>query len=75
VLSSNTPNGSWGIVQGQPTQDAAVLSSNTPTAVGGLFKSCLHRGAPEIPVLPSLPSRREGREITKTEGAGRRLIG
>jgi hypothetical protein len=30
-----------------------------------------NRGGPEIPVLPSLPSRREGRGITKPEGSGR----
>jgi hypothetical protein len=31
--------------------------------VGGWFRANLHSGATGIPGFPSLPSRREGREI------------
>ena len=38
----NPPNGSWGIVQIQPTKKCATETAEIPpTAVGGLFRSCL----------------------------------
>jgi hypothetical protein len=43
---SNTTNGSWWIVQIQPTHNGQHKNREIPpTAVGGLFRSCLFNGS------------------------------
>ena len=61
----NPPNGSWGIVQVQPTNNEADLLI-PPTAVGGYFKSNLHE--PRRPDLNDPPTAVGGIRINRDCG-------
>ncbi len=71
----NTTHGSGWIVQVQPTNESGSTASwNTTHGSGWIVQAHPTWRGTRDSVWPSLPSQREGREITKRMGAGPHLL-